>query len=225
MAKCNFVKKAQKNIFTFGKQVEYLSKLGKREGEILSKTDKTMPRDENDNVFIYKGDSYYWWQFKIRPKQYSKNRPKASQLTQSTYNCSLFLIIEQIEDFSSEYASEVVDFLSSIISDLQDLLESTQESLDNIPENLQSSPTAELLTERVDSISAAIDELENIDVDYQSLDSEQVQNLIADENSFDTSNEDWRLKITEELFNNKFSILESEWVKEKLLEIELTTFS
>lgn len=32
---------------------------------------------------IEKGDSYYWWQFYKSPKQFSKTRPKPSQLIAS----------------------------------------------------------------------------------------------------------------------------------------------
>lgn len=46
MARATFVKSAQKDIYTYGKRVEYVSQKGKRKGQTLSKTDKTIPRDE-----------------------------------------------------------------------------------------------------------------------------------------------------------------------------------
>ena len=114
MARANFVNKAQKDIFTFGKRIEYVSAKGKREGQTLSKTDRTIPRDDNDTIFIAKGESYYWWQFQNSPKQYSKTRPRASQLTQSGYLSTLYGITEQIEDFSTDSTDELSDFVEEI---------------------------------------------------------------------------------------------------------------
>ena len=111
MARANFVKKAQKDIFNYGKRVEYVSAKGKREGQTLSKTDKTIPRNDKDTIFIAKGESYYWWQFQNSPKQYSKERPRASQLTQSGYLSTVYGIAEQIEDFSADSAEEVSVFV------------------------------------------------------------------------------------------------------------------
>jgi hypothetical protein len=220
MARANFVKKAQKDIFTFGKRVEYVSSKGKREGQTLSKTDRTIPRDDNDTVFIAKGESYYWWQFQNSPKQYSKTPPRASQLTQSGYLSTLYGIAEQIEDFSTDSAEELSDFVDNIKTELEELRDTTQESLDNMPENLQYSPTAELLQERVDALESAISEFESLDLDYEEKDEEELEELVAEENDIDTEDENWKEEITEEQIEEKRQELESEWVQEKLEEIQ-----
>ena len=59
MAKVNFVKSARKPIYQRGRRVEYVSKKGKREGQTLSKIDRTLPEDEKDEIFINVGESYY----------------------------------------------------------------------------------------------------------------------------------------------------------------------
>jgi predicted AlkP superfamily phosphohydrolase/phosphomutase len=224
MAKSNFVNKAQKDIFNYGKRVEYVSAKGKREGQTLSKTDRTIPRDDTDTVFIAKGESYYWWQFQKSPKQYSKTRPRASQLTQSGYLSTLYGIAEQIEDFSTDSAEEYQDFVENIKTELEDLRDNTQESLDNMPENLQYSPTAELLQERIDSIESGISEIESIDFEYEREDEEELKELIADDLDIDINNEDWDSEITEEQIEEKRQELEAEWVQEKLEELQAINF-
>ena len=50
MARATFVKSARRPIYQRGKMVEYVSKKGKREGQTLSKLDRTIPYDENDEI-------------------------------------------------------------------------------------------------------------------------------------------------------------------------------
>jgi DNA repair exonuclease SbcCD ATPase subunit len=223
MAKANFVKKAQKDIFVNGKRVEYVSEKGKRKGQTLSKIDKTIPRDENDNILIAKGESYYWWQFQNSPKQYSKNPPRASQLTQSAYLSTLYGIDEQIEDFSADTAEELKDFVEDIKTQLEELRDTTQESFDNIPENLQYSPNAELLQERIECLESAIDELDSMDLEYEEKDEEELQELVAEDKGIDTEEENWKDEITTEEIDDKRQELESEWVEEKMGDITCIT--
>jgi hypothetical protein len=220
MARAYFVKKAQKDIFNNGKRVEYVSPRGKKEGQTLSKIDRTIPRDDNDTILIAKGESYYWWQFLKSPKQYSKTSPRASQLTQSSYLCDLYGIVEQIEDFSTDTADELSEFAENIKSNLEDLRDTTQESLDNMPENLQYSPTAELLQERIDSLENGISEIESIDLEYEEKDEDELKELIADDLGIDVNDTDSDAEITEEQIQEKRQELESEWVEEKLEEIK-----
>ena len=223
MARAKFVKKAQKDIYVYGKVVSYISKKGKSEGKTLSKTDKTIPRDDNDKIFIEKGESYYWWQFKGSPKQYSKIAPRASQLTLSTYYSTLYGIVEEIEDFSTEKPEDLQDFSEQIKEQVENLRDDTQDSLDNMPENLQYSPTAELLQERIDSLENAISEIEGIDFDYEEQDEQELKETIADEQGIDTDEEGWEDEV-EIFLETKKEELESEWVQEKLIELQGISF-
>jgi hypothetical protein len=223
MARANFVNKAQKDIFNYGKRVEYVSKKGKRQGQTLSKTDRTIPRDDTDTIFIARGESYYWWQFQNSPKQYGKTRPRASELTQSAYYSTLYSIAEQIEDFSTDSSEELNDFAESIKEELEDLRDTTQESYDNMPENLQYSPTADLLQERVDSLESAISEIESIDFDYEEQDEEELKQAIADEQSLNTDIDGWE-DDAENFIEEKRQELLSEWIQEKLEELQAISF-
>jgi gas vesicle protein len=223
MARAKFVKKAQKDIYIYGKLVSYISKKGKSEGKILSKTDRTIPRDDNDKIFIEKGESYFWWQFKGSPKQYSKTAPRASQLTLSTYFSTLYGIVEEIEDFSTEKAEDLQDFSEQIKEQVENLRDDTQDSLDNMPENLQYSPTAELLQERIDSLESAISEIESIDLEYYGEDIDDVKLIIADEQSIDVEVDGWEDEA-QNFLEEKLQELESEWVQEKLIELQGISF-
>lgn len=174
MAKANFVKAAQKNIYKIGKMREYVSEKGKREGQTLSVRDKTIPADEGDEILIAKGESYYWWQFKNSPKQFSKTAPKQSQLTQSEFMSQLYALEEKIEEFSCEDKDEFETFRDEVKDEMETLRDECQEKLDAMPEHLQdSSSSGELLSERIEAMDNWISEIENIECDYEEEDLRQ----------------------------------------------------
>lgn len=166
MARANFVKSAQKDIYLRGKRVEYLSEKGKRAGQMKSKLDRSVPADETDIIFIAKGESYYWWQFKNSNKSYSKTPPKASQLTQSNFLSQLYELEERIADFTAEDKDDFDNFKQDLLSDIENLKDECQQSLDNMPESLQSAPTGELLTERIDGLDSWHSEIDGVECDY-----------------------------------------------------------
>lgn len=214
MARATFVKSAQKDIYTHGKRVTYTSQKGKREGQELSKLDRTIPADEKDMVFIAKGESYYWWQFQNSPKHFSKERPKQSQLTQSNYLSQLYTIQEQMDDFAPESAEDIESFVDTIKSDLESLKDETESSLENMPESLQSSPTGELLQERIDALDNAISEFDGIDFDYEEPDEDAIKDELKDEND----DEDY--EPTEEEIDERKQEKLQEWLDEKISEIQ-----
>lgn len=218
MAHATFVKKAQKNIYENGKYVKYTSKKGKREGQELSKLDRTIPKDENDKIFIAAGESYYWWAFKNGGKHFSKERPKPSQLTQSNYLSQLYEIQERMDEIKVESPEDLESVLDDLKSDLENLKDETQGSLDNMPEGLQSGPTGELLQERIDALDNAISELEGIDCsDYEEPDletyiSEMDEDIEADGYEAPTEESPEYIEWKEDKFN--------EWADEKISEIQ-----
>jgi hypothetical protein len=220
MARATFVNKAQKDIYQYGKRVEYVSQKGKREGQTLTKIDRTIPKDENDPILIAKGESYWWWQFQNSPKRYSKEKPRQSELTQSAYLSSLYQIMEEIEDFSPNSAEEVQSFRDEIVSNIEELRDTTQDSLDNMPESLQYSPTGELLQERIDSLESAISEFESLDLDFEEKEDSEIKEIIAEEEGIDTDDDGWEDEITSDQLDEKREELEDEWVSEKLDEIQ-----
>ena len=138
MARANFVKSAQKDIYKRGKQVTYTSEKGKRKGQQKTKLDRTIPADKNDTVLIAKGESYWWWQFKNGGKNISKERPKRSQLTQSNYLSQLYDIMDRMDELSVDEPEDFESVLDEFKSDLENLKDECQSSLDNMPESLQS---------------------------------------------------------------------------------------
>lgn len=169
MARAEFIKKARKPIYQGGLRVEYVSKKGKKEGQTLSKIDKTLPADENDTIFINAGESYYKWSFMYGGDHYSKTQPRASQLTQSNFLSQYYGFQESIEDFSPVEASDIESFVEDLKTEMESLKDECQDSLDNMPEQLQYAPSGEILQERIDDLENLVSELESIDCDYEEL--------------------------------------------------------
>ena len=112
-----------------------------------------------DNPVVKKGESYYWWKHAFGPKKFSKERPKASQLTQSSYLSQLYALQEGLSDRFTDFDS-LQDELQSLIDDLNQLGDECQDSLDSMPEHLQdSSSSGEMLQERIDAIEMATSEV------------------------------------------------------------------
>ena len=83
------------------------------------------------------------------------------EVTTSDYQLSVGEIVYHWQDnydVSEEGRDEIVSELETIRDDLQD-------RLDNMPEGLQQGDTGQLLQDRIDSLEAAISDLENIDFD------------------------------------------------------------
>lgn len=220
MVNATFVKVAQKAIYEKGKRVQYVSKVGKREGQTLTKIDRTIPQDENDKVYIEKGTSYFWWSFKNGGKHFSKGHPKRSQLTQSNYLSQLYDLQDRIEEVKPDNPEALEEFIEELKNDLEILRDETQESLDNMPENLQSSPTGELLQERIDCLENAISELEDIDYDYEEPDTDDIKEEIADEDGIDIEEIGADFEDLEERIEEKKDEKMQEWLDERISEIQ-----
>ena len=108
------------------------------------------------------GESYWWWQFRYGGKHYSKDRPTRSQLTQSSFLSQLYSLEDEFEWGST--VDDLENNLRDFIGELETLQDECQESLDNMPDSLRdSSPTGELLQERLNALEEWIDALGNID--------------------------------------------------------------
>lgn len=68
--------------------------------------------------------------------------------------------------------------IEELITDIETIRDECQENLDNMPDSLQSSPTGELLQERIDGLDEAISILENIDIDQLKVDA--VTSVLSD---------------------------------------------
>lgn len=234
MARANFIKSARKSIYMNGKRVEYISKKGKREGQTLSKIDRTIPRDENDEIFINKGESYYCWDFMNGGTHYSKTKPRRSQLTQSSFLSQCYSIQERIEDWCPETTDDILQFVEELKQELEEMRDSCQESFDNIPEQLQDAPVGSTLQERIESLEDMINELDcfeeydgfTLPEPFESIDDvdEDLLNEVVDENFIDTEEENWRENVTLEMVIEYVEEKQREYVEEKSDEIKGLSF-
>lgn len=118
-----------------------------------------------ENPVAKVGESYYWWRFAFGAKQYSKVRPKASQLTQSGYLSQVYAIQESIGVDTFTEFDNISNDIETIVSQLEELNYECQDSLDNMPEHLQDTSNAGLLLqERIDYIENSVNELQSIDI-------------------------------------------------------------
>ena len=113
-----------------------------------------------DNPVAKKGESYWWWKHMVGgrggPKQYSKDRPKPSQLTQSEFLSRFYDIEEQIGE------AKDADTLESLANDITELGDEQNEKLDNMPEGLKEGDTGQMLQERYDGCTEWASEVERI---------------------------------------------------------------
>ena len=139
-----------------------------------------------DNPVAKKGESYYWWKHAFGPKQFSKNKPERSQLTQSAFLSWLYDFednfeqrfegLDNIEDIQAE--------ANSAADEIREQMDECQCNLDNMPEHLQdTSDSGITLQERIDSLEEWASALENIN-DYEG-EEDQIENVLQE--IFDTN--------------------------------------
>lgn len=230
MANANFVKKAQKSIYENGKYVKYKSLKGKRVGQTLEKLDRSVPENKNDKVLIVAGESYWWWQFKGGNKQYSKTKPRNSQLTQSGYLSTVYDIQDEIGELRANVtdANDLSSSVEDIKSRLEELRDEQEEKKSNMPEGLQEGPTGELLQERYDALDNAVSEFDGLDLDYEEPDEDDLREELkdaVDKSDLDEPDEedpehDWdedearKKAVTDEMIEERKEELLSEWLDE-----------
>lgn len=171
-----------------------MSKRGKNEGQEKYKIDRSIPHDENDQIFINVGESYYWWQHMYREKQYSKSKPSRSQLTQSSFFATLYDLEDKLQEFYCETKDDFDEFKESICDEIQELIDQCQESKDNMPEHLQDVGSGEILKERIDALENWKSEIDG--VDCEDYDEEQLMEEIRENNP--DANEDDLSEILQE---------------------------
>jgi predicted RNase H-like nuclease (RuvC/YqgF family) len=133
---------------------------------------------------IKAGEPYYWWKFKNSTKRCSKTRPKPSQLTQSAFKSTVLEWMERLTPDFDDLESE----LDQLKSDVEDLKATTEESLENMPDGLKEGDTGQLLQERIDTLEAAHDELDSIDI---TGDFDDVKQEDLDQSKRDRAQEIW----------------------------------
>jgi hypothetical protein len=115
---------------------------------------------QKDNPAVKKGEPYYWWQFAYGSKQYSKDRPKQSQLTQSEFWSAVYSLQETEYPGFDELESEI----DNIKSELDTIRSDNEDKFNNMPDSLQQSETGQMLEERARACEEAMQSLDDIDV-------------------------------------------------------------
>lgn len=95
-------------------------------------------------------------------------------MTQSEFLAAIYDIEDQIEALTIDDMDDPEAAIESIKSDLEILRDETDDKLNNMPDSLISSPTGELLQSRVDSVQEMLDELDNLDIDFEDLDPDEL---------------------------------------------------
>lgn len=131
-----------------------------------------------DNPVCKKGESYYWWKFMVGgrggPKQFSKERPAPSRLTQSEFLGTLGDIEDEIGKLPADDSLE--SSVEDIAQRLRDLGQEQSDKHDNLPDGLQSAPSGELLQARADRCEEIASEFDNIDFGDKPEDSKEEGN-------------------------------------------------
>lgn len=154
-----------------------------------------------DNPVAKKGESYWWWAFMVGgrggPKHYSKEQPRRSQLTQSSFLSTLW----DIQDNASANTPDADDLESerdSIVGDLNSLKDDTEGNLSNMPDGLQQGDTGQQMQTRIDSLDEAISTLEGLDLAFDKDDKSEDET--EDEYKTRFAEEKWQ-EVTEALDN------------------------
>ncbi len=131
----------------------------------------------NCGAGIDKGEEY----FRFKPTRFSPVKirctlckPRRSEMTQSEFLAAIYDIEDQIEALTIDDMDDPEAAIESIKSDLEILRDETDDKLNNMPDSLISSPTGELLQSRVDSVQEMLDELDNLDIDFEDLDPDEL---------------------------------------------------
>ncbi|GAG11759.1 unnamed protein product [marine sediment metagenome] len=129
-------------------------------------------RKDNPAHGIKKGDSYYWWAFRMGRtsiKKFSKTPPKPWELTQSAFWQEQLQLIDQIEtacgsaenalqSINMNFMDDLSNELEGVLNDIENLKDQAEESLYNLPEQLQDS---HMLNDRMNDLESWHDEMDS----------------------------------------------------------------
>lgn len=179
---------------------------------------------------IKKGETYYWWKFRYGGKRVSKTYPRRSQLTQSGFLSQLYDLQDRIASASAECtdAESLQSFVDDIKGEIENLKDECESNLDNMPEHLkETSSSGELLTQRIEGLEQAIDELDSFDCDYEEPDENELRQEAIEELQLDDDSEE-ALQDQETEINAAIEGLKedklNEWIEEKVEELNNISF-
>lgn len=140
-----------------------------------------------DNPVCKQGESYWWWAFMVGgrggPKHYSKDRPKASQLTQSEFLGAMMDIADELSTLSADDSLE--SMVEDIVGRIRELGEEQKSKFDNMPESFQQGDTGQLLESRAEKCEEIAGEFEAITYD------------VSDKDDGESDEDFWNAKLEE----------------------------
>ena len=176
---------AKHDIYTRGAQVPSpKTKKGTR-------LDRSKPFDENDTVLIKTGETYYTWSINFGGTYIQKTPPTASQLTTSEFLKAAYDINDRLAAFSADSPEDVESGIDEIKSEIENLRDETQEKFDNMPDGLREGDTGQLLEERVEACDECINELDQIDIDFEPYEKDEEGDEDEEEEAANEHESDW----------------------------------
>jgi len=166
--------KARNDIYATGIQVpDAKTKTGKRR-------DRSKPANENDQVIVRKGETYYSWSFRFGGQYISQTFPRRSQLTQSDFWSTLYEAFEGFEMGEYNTIEKLVSAIEMLESAADDATSMCEDSMSNIPDSLQEGPVYIKLQERVDALEQFVTDISSIKDELESADLEDMKEDDAD---------------------------------------------
>jgi chromosome segregation ATPase len=147
-------------------------------------------RKDYPQAGIMKGDSYYWWEFRYGGTRMSKTPPKPSQLTQSDFLQRIYGINERIEALETDI-DNIESERDEIVSELEEIRDECEEKRSNMPDHLQDVGSGEILQNRYDAVDDMINELQNIDLDFEELPDEPNREDFESEEEYEEAKEEY----------------------------------
>lgn len=174
-----------------------------------------------DNPVAKRGESYYWFKFRYGPKQYSKNRPKPKDLTQSQYLTVIYSCQEQFSclvdptqmSADGDGHESIIDALqvaedglASIADELEELVSQYEESSSNIREHFEYSELADNLENAGNECSTTVDDCRMLSDACRDAKSE-IEDIVEKWENSDSDDKDEKEENRQTLINDIDEVL------------------
>jgi hypothetical protein len=122
-------------------------------------------RKNHKEANVKKGESYYWWAFRIgrsSSKHYSKTKPRRSQLTMSEFYSGMYDFEDNMPNIDDEADPSIVDDIRGTADEVRSFGDEQNEKADNMESAWPNgNPTIDLLRERAESCESIAQEIES----------------------------------------------------------------
>ena len=126
---------------------------------------KFVKKANKDNPVCKKGESYWYWSSFRGPKQFSKERPKESQLESNETTARAYSAQEGLENEKPTSVADLEGIRDNLVSELEETRDEAQEKYDNMPEQFQEGDTGQNIQSFIDAMDEWISNLKNVDLE------------------------------------------------------------